>query len=122
MDDGALWKPYEVGKAVSNVVSIAKAHGAWMPPETPPQANDVVLIGGSNGGNEHVLSIDNVTNNRVYSVDGGQVEIGYQVILQCQRPLYQKLGGTWIGNRRIVGLCRMELMVPTLEQWVPVRN
>ena len=120
LDDDLLWQPYDVGRAVANVVAIAKAHGAWLPPETPPEANDVVLIGGSSGGNEHVLSVVNVTENRVYSVDGGQVENGYQVILQCQRPLLKKLGNTWIGNRRIVGLCRMGMMEPVQEQWVPV--
>jgi hypothetical protein len=119
IDDDVLWKPYRVGHAVTEVVEVAKHHNSWLPANTVPEIGDVVLIGGQGGGNEHVLTVTDSSHNRITSVDGGQVVASKQCILRCSRPMQSKLGNLWIGNRRVMGVCRMSAMVPTLPQWAP---
>ena len=119
VDHDVLWKPYKTGMAVANVVTVAKHFNAWMPADTVPEAGDVVLIGGATGGNEHVFVVTDATPSRVTSIDGGQTVNGQQAILRCSRPLSTKLGHLWIGNRRVVGVCRMSCVKPIKDQWCP---
>lgn len=72
-----LTRPYRVGRAVSDVVEIARDAGAWHDATDPgrPEVGDVVLVG--EDGHEHVYLVTALYGLpgegwRVHSVDGGQ--------------------------------------------------
>jgi hypothetical protein len=107
-----LYKPYVVGRAVADVVSVARTHSAWFTNGAVIEPGDVVLIGGDSSGPEHVLvcvSVDNEDN--LISVDGGQVtKEGKQVIKQVTRKLVKKRSGLFLGQRRVNGICKMGIV------------
>lgn len=126
LDDPELQAPYakRIGKAVADVVAIAKRHGAWVdcvatpPSKVPlPGPGDVVLHGRNKpvgatpqqlgawkrdwGGDEHVLTVVDVRGDVVISIDGGQPGIAEKA-----RTWTVKGGQVWLGARRVVGYCR----------------
>lgn len=77
-----LAAPYRIGRAVSDVIEIARDAGAWHEPDEPvePEAGDVVIVG--DPGHEHVLVVTSVTPRfgegaaDATSIDGGQGAYG----------------------------------------------
>jgi hypothetical protein len=122
LDDAELWQPYHPGRAVADVVAIARRHGAWCGPDTIPELGDLVLVGGPPGfgGAEHVFCCLGITDGVCSSVDGGQVEHGEQAIHAVERYVTKRDGGLWIGSRRVAGVARVNRMVPARGQVRPV--
>ena len=77
-----LAAPYRIGRAVSDVIEIARDAGAWHEPDEPlePGPGDVVIVG--DPGHEHVLIATSVVprfgegSADVESIDGGQGPYG----------------------------------------------
>ena len=71
-----LLRPYRVGRAVSDVIQIARDAGAWHEPGDAerPAAGDAVIVGAP--GHEHAYVVTAVRSHapgwRVDSIDGGQ--------------------------------------------------
>ncbi|WP_437489497.1 hypothetical protein WME75_10825 [Sorangium sp. So ce1014] len=95
-----LCAPYKVGTAISRLVEVARARGAWRPYRQGaiPLPGDAVLVGdGSKSEVEHFYVVLGVaTNHRVMiaSMDGGQRVDGHQAILPKKR--------VWVGGRDVV--------------------
>ncbi|MFT3775399.1 MAG: DUF1906 domain-containing protein [Minicystis sp.] len=86
-----LYAPYQIGTAISRLVSIAESAGAYTPytSASAPSPGDMVLLDAS-GSDTHVYTVLTITPNAtgydITSVDGGQVdEQGYETILQKSR-------------------------------------
>lgn len=88
-----LEAPYRLGSAISRLMSIALGLGAWHGYKVGrvPSPGDMVLVGGSAGGVEHVYTVLEATPQpdgtvRLRSVDGGQRDAqGFQTILAKER-------------------------------------
>jgi hypothetical protein len=110
--DNEIMRCYRPGRAVADVVQMARTHLIWRHEDTMPQAGDIVLVGGpGNGGCEHVFTVTAVDpdGKMIQSVDGGQVDVGgWECIKLMSRP-YQVYpsGRIKIGSRFMAGLVRM---------------
>jgi hypothetical protein len=88
-----LEAPYRLGTAISRLMSIALGLGAWRGYKLGrvPAPGDMVLVGGSAGGVEHVYTVVQATPQpdgtvRLRSVDGGQRDaLSFQTILAKER-------------------------------------
>lgn len=115
LDDPELWQPYRIGRAVADVVTIARRHGAWEHGSVEPGLGDIVLVESP----EHVLVHLEAKDGIATSCDGGQVDQAGQCIKICKRPVSEHGSSLWIGNRRVRGVARVGLMVPSREQVRP---
>jgi hypothetical protein len=122
LSDPELWAPYRPGRAVSDVARIALRHDAWSKPDSMPGLGDIVLVGGHSqwGGTEHVFAVVDLEGPTVRSVDGGQADSQGQAILLRERQISRRGTQIWIGSRRVMGVARVGLMVPSREQFRPV--
>lgn len=126
--DQTIWAAYRTSKAVSDVVSVAKAHKAWtskIPTDVPPFAiGDCVLIASE----EHVIVV--LSNPvrpgtapgrwRFNTMQGGHADKkGKQLIEICETEATWTRNGLKIGTRTVVGLARTRLMRPKLEATLP---
>ena len=116
LDDPELSQPYRIGRAVADVVTIAQRHAAWCGPDTVPELGDVVLVQSP----EHVFCCLGIEDGVCTSVDGGQIDERGQAIKICKRPVTRRGTQLWIGSRRVAGVARINLMVPSGEQTRPV--
>ncbi|WP_437320228.1 hypothetical protein [Sorangium sp. So ce385] len=96
-----LTPPYVTGTAIRRLRELALAANAWVPFKqgAHPDRGDMVLVGDNHaGGPEHVFTVVSVDNGsqgpEIESVDGGQIEHGYQIV-QLKRRV-------WRGNRDVV--------------------
>ena len=121
--DPELWSPYRPGRAVSDIARIAIRHRAWRGPDTLPELGDIVLVGGHSqwGGTEHVFAVVEIAGDVVRSVDGGQSDNQGQAIVLRERPIVRRYGQLWLGSRRVMGVARINELVPAREQVRPVR-
>ncbi len=104
VDHDVLEQPYRVGRAVADVVQIAREADAWRVPsgtsDDMPGLGDCVLVGGGTPG-EHVFVVVGTERVmpgrwRVTSVDGGQkTETGDQMIQRIEREWTVLPGATW---------------------------
>ncbi|KYF87775.1 hypothetical protein BE20_24840 [Sorangium cellulosum] len=121
-----LEPPYKVGTAISRLVEVARARGAWKPYRQGaiPLPGDAVLVGDAGHGEvEHIFTVLGVsTNHRVViaSVDGGQRIDGHQVILTKKRVWVdgrdiviagKDPGAELVGGRRILGWVDLQSLV-----------
>ncbi len=96
-----LDQPYKIGSAVSRLVQVARAAGAWVPfaEGKVPSPGDMVWVGGgSNGGVEHVYTVTSVTPGptpALESVDGGQRDAKHNETILARKRV-------WKGDRDIV--------------------
>ena len=107
-----LSKPYRIGMAVADVITIAKERGAWVPcpsvsdsnPIVMPGVGDTVYIGGADGTYEHVFTVTGTNGLMVYLIEGGRVDAhGAQIILGAQVS-WRPASGHWHhGTRRVNG-------------------
>lgn len=126
VEDRRVKPAYVFGKAVTWLVEIAKARGAWQTAKLDllPLPGDFVLVGGDkvkDGGVEHVFTIVSIvqdgTGALITSVDGGQRDAkGNQSIFAKTRRWTVKGGSYWdvsaqgsdpgsnaYGGRRVIG-------------------
>lgn len=110
--DAQLNAPYRVGTAISRLVSIAHAAGAWVSFAAGrfPEPGDMVLVGDNGaGGIQHVFTVTAITVDQqgaaqIESVDGGQRDAkGFETILARSR--------TWDGSRDTVAREASRLIV-----------
>jgi GH25 family lysozyme M1 (1,4-beta-N-acetylmuramidase) len=104
IDDARLRAPYRIGTAISDLLALAREHGAWVDaaPGLRPKPGDVVglaLFGPDAGHAAHVFTVDEVNEQsgisatHVASIDGGQVdELGRQCVRRKDR-LWTEGGG-----------------------------
>jgi len=123
LDDQELLAPYRPGRAVSDIARIAIRHRAWRGPDTMPELGDIVLVGGHSqwGGTEHVFAVVEIAGDVVRSVDGGQSDNQGQAIVLRERPIVRRYGQLWLGSRRVMGVARINELVPARGQVRPVR-
>ncbi len=101
--------PYLVGRAMSDVVEIAKGAGAWRTEELPG-LGDAVVVGST--GHEHVFTVTGAPGpgeTAVSSIDGGQRdEYGSQRI-EARTRKWERLAGGGIQDTNDLGLVRLVL-------------
>lgn len=129
--DEVIWKPYRISKAVSDVVTVAKAHNVWIiPREDDPsypnviKSGDVLLVASP----EHVFTVlgepvwdEEKKTLGFAALHGGQLDDhGNQLIRRAWTE------ATWItkdmlkvGKRRVMGIARTRQMRPTKKALLP---
>jgi len=116
LSDPELWSPYRIGRAVADVVTIARRHGAWVQGDVMPGLGDIVLVKSP----EHVFVCLGIEDGVCTSADGGQVDGQGQCIKVCKRPVTRRGSQLWLGSRRVMGVARIGEMAPTRVQVRPV--
>jgi hypothetical protein len=116
-----LSRPYRIGRAVSDVVEIAKSASRWATDRFVIGVGDIVLLGRNGyqgetathkkqrvaqyGGSEHMLTIIDINDNIYTSVDGGCKDVnGTQCIRAREREIMLSPSGIWLGARRVAGV------------------
>lgn len=107
-----LTAPYRIGRAVSDVVQIARERGAWRGPLTRPAPGDVVVVEGP----EHVATVTGWDGDVCLSIDGGQGP-GGRAIGACRR-MWQ---AGRLGGRRIIGVVDAAALPATPAPHAPTR-
>jgi hypothetical protein len=114
-----LSAPYKPGEGISRLITVARSTNAWRPftASELPQAGDMVLVGDNTAANgvEHVYTIlDQVETDITLfrTVDGGQIENGFQIIKEKQHRWEGQMdfglastdpGGKASKGRKIIG-------------------
>lgn len=121
VDSSALYPPYVTGTAISRLMSIADAAGAWVPYSSSlaPVPGDMVLLDES-GADTHVYTVITITPTStgyaLTSVDGGQIdEQDFETILLKSR--------TWSGSNDTVAAQGADgASTRTINGWVSLAN
>lgn len=83
IEHARLAPPYRDGKAMTDLVEIARQAGGAYGPQRVPEPGDLVVVGGGAGGGgpEHVYVVLEIAEGLVTGLDGGQKDDGgHQVI------------------------------------------
>jgi hypothetical protein len=99
------WRPYapagNSARSISRAVDFGKTYGAMRLPGvgSDPRAGDYVVIGGYGlGGTEHALTLMELNEDEVFSIDGGMVaENGLQTVKRVAR----NRNGWFFGARKV---------------------
>ena len=102
-----LYKPYVFGTAIQREISFAKSlkpRSAFQIPgdDLKPEPGDYVIIG--SGYSTHVLTCIDWNDNKLISIDGGQIDKnGLQAILRKERVWAKKGNKYYLGDREVLG-------------------
>lgn len=97
-------RPYVIGHAVSDLVTVGREAHAIREPGDAPEVGDVVIVGGGTdgGGSEHAWIFVEGTASDAYGVDGGHFDVrGFQSVIRRPHAIREGWDSTSSYRRKV---------------------